>query len=71
MARNNIKGKEIADALKIRRATFYDKINGHFDFTFSEALKIKRHFFPQHDLEYLFERDDEDDESEHSCLRSS
>lgn len=56
MARNNVRPKDIAELLKVRHATVYDKINGHYDFTFSEALKIKRHFFSDYDIEYLFER---------------
>jgi plasmid maintenance system antidote protein VapI len=72
MARDNIKAKEIAEFLKVRQATVYDKLNGHFDFTVNEAFKIKRRFFPQHDIEYLFEKEEvENDESEHISLRSS
>ena len=56
MARKDVKPKDIAEFLSVRLATIYDKINGHYDFSFNEALKIKRHFFPAHDLEYLFDR---------------
>lgn len=56
MARGCIKPKDLAEFLKVRKATIYDKLNGHYDFTLNEAIKIKRRFFPKHDLEYLFER---------------
>ena len=55
MARSNVKPKDIASLLKVRVATVYDKLNGHYSFSFNEALAIKRHFFPEYDLEYLFE----------------
>ncbi|WP_354327250.1 hypothetical protein [Sporolactobacillus kofuensis] len=44
--------------LGVRQATISDKLNGHYDFSFNDALKIKRHFFPDLDLEYLFENDE-------------
>lgn len=56
MARQNITGQDIALFLKVREATVYDKINGRYDFKFTEALAIKRHFFPNCSLEYLFDR---------------
>lgn len=54
MARKNIKGKDFALLLGVRDATIYDKMNGHYGFTFYEALEIKKNFFPEYDLEYLF-----------------
>lgn len=54
MVRNNIKAKEIASFLEVRPATIYDKLNGHYGFTFNEALAIKRRFFPECEIEYLF-----------------
>lgn len=57
MARSGIKPAQIAELLERRYATIIDKLNGHYDFTFNEALKIKQKFFPGCDLEYLFEND--------------
>lgn len=54
MARFGIKAKDIARFLNVRDATVYDKLNGHYVFSFNEALAIKKQFFPKHDLEYLF-----------------
>lgn len=59
MARKNIKGKDIALFLGVRDATVYDKMNGHYGFTFYEALAIKHRFFPEYDLEYLFNKETE------------
>lgn len=56
MARSGIKPKDLADFLAIRLATIYDKLNGHYDFSLDEALRIKNRFFPGEDFEYLFER---------------
>lgn len=55
MVRSDVKPKDIAALLGVRDATIYDKLNGHYSFSFNEALKIKRHYFPQHDIEYLFD----------------
>lgn len=54
MVRNNVKIKEIATFLGVRDATIYDKVNGHYSFTFNEAVAIKCRFFPEYDIEYLF-----------------
>jgi len=54
MVRSDVKPKDIASLLQVRDATIYDKLNGHYEFSFSEALKIKRRYFPNLDLEYLF-----------------
>lgn len=63
MARQKITGQEIALFLKVREATIYDKINGKYDFKFTEALAIKRQFFPNCSLEYLFEREKDVDQA--------
>ncbi|UTG99352.1 helix-turn-helix domain-containing protein [Macrococcoides canis] len=49
---------DMADVLKIRYQTVSDKINGISDFKFGEAVLIKNTFFPEYEIEYLFERDD-------------
>lgn len=54
MVRSDVKPKDIASLLKVRDATVYDKLNGHYEFSFNEALKIKRRYFPNLELEYLF-----------------
>lgn len=59
MVRNDIKPADIAKFLDVRYATVIDKLNGRYGFSFKEAQKIKRHFFPELDLEYLFESEDD------------
>lgn len=56
MVRYNVKAKDLAELLDVRIATIYDKLNGHYDFSLTEAIKIKRKFFPDYEIEYLFEK---------------
>lgn len=56
MARSNVTIRDLATRLGMRYATLSDKINGHFRFYYDEALQIKNEFFPDCELEYLFER---------------
>lgn len=55
MTRHNIKPKDLANLLDVRVATIYDKLNGRYDFSFNDARKIKEKFFPNENIEYLFE----------------
>lgn len=55
MVRQNIKPKDLAAFLNVRIATIYDKLNGHYDFSLNEAVRIKREFFPGYEIEFLFE----------------
>lgn len=45
---------DIADLLSVDYRTVRSKINGVTDFTFGETLAIKKAFFPEYELEYLF-----------------
>lgn len=45
---------DIADLLGVDYRTVRSKINGATDFTFGETLAIKKAFFPEYELEYLF-----------------
>ncbi|MGX7141407.1 helix-turn-helix transcriptional regulator [Facklamia languida] len=54
----NVSIVDMADLLQIRSATVSEKISGKYDFKFGEALKIKRVFFPEYELEYLFDEDE-------------
>lgn len=51
----NVSLVDIADLLKVRTATVSEKINGKYDFKFNEAVMIKNKFFPEYELEFLFE----------------
>jgi DNA-binding XRE family transcriptional regulator len=59
MVRINVKPADIAELLGVRYATVIDKLNGRYGFSFKEARKIKCHFFPDMDIEYLFESDED------------
>lgn len=59
MARNGLTMGDLAKALNVRRATISDKINGKYRFYYDECLKIKKTFFPDLSIEYLFEKDEE------------
>lgn len=54
MARMGIQRKDLAEKLGVRPATISDKINGKFPFTLDEVVAIKKSFFPNLSLEYLF-----------------
>lgn len=55
MARRGVKPKHLALLLELRLATIYDKLNGKYAFTFDEALMIKNEYFPDSNIEFLFE----------------
>lgn len=50
----NVSLVDIADLLGVRYQTVRSKINGDSDFTFGETVTIKKTFFPEYELEYLF-----------------
>lgn len=54
MARQNIKGNDIASLLNVTKNTASWKLRGKTDFTRSEIFKIKDGLFPNLSLEYLF-----------------
>lgn len=58
---------DIAELLNVRYATINDKVNGKFRFYYDEALKIKKAFFPDLSLEYLFDTDSEQEENHESA----
>ncbi|MFK3938906.1 XRE family transcriptional regulator [Alkalihalobacillus sp. NPDC078783] len=55
MTRKNVKPAELASLLNVRYATIIDKLNGNYIFSYRDAKKIKDHFFPRMNIEYLFE----------------
>ena len=54
MARQGVMCKDLANLLGINPATVSSKINCKSQFTFEEAQKIQRGFFPELELQYLF-----------------
>ena len=55
MARNSVRGKDIAKTLGTREATISSRLTGKTEFSYKEAKRIKDTFFPNVELEYLFE----------------
>lgn len=60
MARADITKKQIANFLNLRVATICDKMNGKYGFKLDEAFRIKKEFFPQLSIEYLFATDSQE-----------
>lgn len=59
MARKGITRKDISSFLNVRYATVVQKLNGKYGFKLDEAFIIKKKFFPDLSLEYLFQTDEE------------
>lgn len=57
MAREGLTMVDLANYLQLRYATVNEKMNGKYRFYYDEALQIKKQFFPNLSLEYLFEKD--------------
>ncbi|MEC0092856.1 helix-turn-helix domain-containing protein [Paenibacillus macquariensis] len=59
MKRKKVLISDLATALGTRRATVSDKINGKSRFYYDEASGIKKIFFPDCEIEYLFSSSDQ------------
>lgn len=59
MAIKRISTAALAAVIGVTEKTANNKLNGETEFTLYEALTIKRELFPEYDLVYLFERDEE------------
>ncbi|MFS7200603.1 XRE family transcriptional regulator [Carnobacterium divergens] len=59
LSEKKITRSQVASILGYTRyATISDKIEGKTTFSFDEALKIKRAFFPEYELEFLFAKEE-------------
>lgn len=58
MVRKGITRKDISELLGVRYATVVQKLNGKYEFKLLEALEIKKAFFPEHSIEYLFSQNE-------------
>lgn len=54
MARRKLSGKDICQKVSMSYGSWKSKINGKSDFTRKEMLCIKKNFFPNMTLDYLF-----------------
>lgn len=59
MARSGLKQEDLAKSIGVRVATISDKMNGKNRFYYDEALTIKKSFFPDLEIEYLFENENQ------------
>lgn len=59
MARKGITKGDVAKFLGVRYGTIIGKAKGRSQFSLAEAFKIKDHFFPDQDFEYLFKQDNQ------------
>ena len=59
IAKKGITQIEIATTLNIHPNTVTNKINGESSFSIEEAFEIKRCFFPEMDLSYLFKSENQ------------
>lgn len=57
MSRLGIKQIDIAKLLGVREATISEKMNGKSTFDIDEAFLIKKTFFPNLTIDYLFSND--------------
>lgn len=59
MVRKGINRKDISELLDVRYATIVEKLNGKYPFKLDEALAIKKKWFPEFSIEYLFDKNEE------------
>ena len=57
MASHRISSRSMADALSVHENTIKNKLDGESRFAIDEAFVIRNMFFPQHDLDEIFQRE--------------
>jgi len=55
MARKCLTARDLAQVTGLSETSIRNKLAGRTAFTVPEAIKIKAEFFPERDLQYLFE----------------
>ena len=58
ITRKKLSREEIASGIGISTRSLYDKLNGKSKFNVEEAFTLQRIFFPDKDIDYLFEQTD-------------
>lgn len=61
MEKRGVTISDISRGLNMRRATISDKIHGKFRFYYDEVQMIKKEFFPDCEIEYLFSVETEEE----------
>lgn len=64
MAKRNVTNESIAHLLGIHRNSVYNKINGESKFSINEAIVIRNTFFPNVDVDMLFDTTEPDQKEE-------
>ena len=59
LAKRRVSIEDIANLLGVDRNTVANKLNGKSAFSIDQAMKIQEAFFPDLELRWLFQRDDE------------
>lgn len=54
ITRHKVRISDIANSIGISERTMRNKLNGVTDFTWGQACKIQKEFFPQLSKDYLF-----------------
>lgn len=60
MAKRNITNESVANLLGIHRNSVYNKLRGISSFSVEEAIVIRDSFFPDYDIDTLFEKADQE-----------
>lgn len=55
LAAKSVSIKALAALLGVSEKTAWSKTNGEYEFSVSEALKVKRELLPEFEIGYLFE----------------
>lgn len=55
ITRHKVRVKDIAESIGISERSMRNKLNGVTDFTWRQACKIQKEFFPELSKEYLFD----------------
>lgn len=61
MVRHGVNDADVAKLIGVSDRTFRNKINGKSEFGVKQAMQIRRKFFPDLDIEYLFGENSEKD----------
>ena len=57
LAAKSVSIKALAAVLGVSEKTAWSKANGEYEFSISEALRVKRELLPEYEIEYLFNSD--------------
>lgn len=58
ITRKKLSREEIASGIGISTRSLYDKLKGKSQFSVEEAFNLRRLFFPDKEMDYLFEQTD-------------